>query len=253
MLAEQFDAFLLDLDGVVHVDGEPTPGAVEAVNRLREERHVRFLTNNSRSTRDTIARELRELGIDADPDDVVASTWATGAYLRESDVDTAFVVGTDGLRTEVERAGVDPAREDADAVVVGLDPGATYADIETAARALENGADLVATNVDGAYPTAGGISPGTGSLVNAIRTVVDREPVVIGKPEPHMFERAMAGFPDGADVAMLGDNPEADIAGANAVGIHGVLVTVRDTFEPPFDGESAPDATIPDLRALYED
>jgi hypothetical protein len=39
---------LLDIDGVLHVSGEPIPGAVDAVARLREQGHsLRFVTNNS--------------------------------------------------------------------------------------------------------------------------------------------------------------------------------------------------------------
>ena len=52
---------LLDVDGVLHVSGEPIPGAVEAVARLRRQGHsLRFVTNNSTRPRATLAEELRD-------------------------------------------------------------------------------------------------------------------------------------------------------------------------------------------------
>ena len=46
---------LLDVDGVLHVSGQPIPGAAEAVARLREAGHrLRFVTNNT--TRSSRAR-----------------------------------------------------------------------------------------------------------------------------------------------------------------------------------------------------
>lgn len=52
MLADSFDVFLFDLDGVVHVGLNPLPGAPEALARLRGMgKTLRFLTNDPRPTR----------------------------------------------------------------------------------------------------------------------------------------------------------------------------------------------------------
>ena len=41
-------AILLDVDGVLHVSGEPIPGGAEAVAGLRAAGHrLRFITNNT--------------------------------------------------------------------------------------------------------------------------------------------------------------------------------------------------------------
>ncbi|MCS7007605.1 MAG: hypothetical protein NZL88_08655, partial [Gaiellaceae bacterium] len=54
---------LLDIDGVLHVSGEPIPGAVEAVRELRRSGHsLRFVTNNSTRPRARLAEELRAMG-----------------------------------------------------------------------------------------------------------------------------------------------------------------------------------------------
>ena len=45
-------AILLDVDGVLHVSGEPIPGAVDAVRRLRSAGHrIRFVTNSTTMSR----------------------------------------------------------------------------------------------------------------------------------------------------------------------------------------------------------
>lgn len=89
MIAGQFDSFLLDLDGVVYLGNEALPEAVESVNRLHEmDKDLRFLTNDPRPTWQAIASNLRELGIDAEEDEIVTSGWATARYLAHRDVNT---------------------------------------------------------------------------------------------------------------------------------------------------------------------
>ena len=64
-------AILLDVDGVLHVSGDPIPGAVEAVARLRSAGHrLRFVTNNSTRSRAALAEELREMGFVLEDDEL---------------------------------------------------------------------------------------------------------------------------------------------------------------------------------------
>ena len=56
-------AILLDVDGVLHVSGEPIPGAVDAVRRLRRDGHrIRFVTNSTTMSRRQLGERLRALG-----------------------------------------------------------------------------------------------------------------------------------------------------------------------------------------------
>ena len=53
-------AILLDVDGVLHVSGEPIPGAADAVRPLRANGHrLRFVTNTTTRSRAQLAEELR--------------------------------------------------------------------------------------------------------------------------------------------------------------------------------------------------
>ena len=64
VLADAYDAFLFDLDGVLYRGSEVVPGAPEAIARLRAaDKHVAFVTNNSGRTPDAVAGLLNGFGI----------------------------------------------------------------------------------------------------------------------------------------------------------------------------------------------
>jgi len=72
-------AILLDVDGVLHVSGEPIRGAAEAVARLRESGHrLRFVTNSTTRARAALADDLRGLGVELE-DDELQTTAAVAA------------------------------------------------------------------------------------------------------------------------------------------------------------------------------
>lgn len=251
MLAERFDAFLLDLDGVVYVGDRPLPGAVEALARLRAlGRAVRFITNDPIPSRAEVAERLRSLGVAADPGEVVSAGWATARWLAEAGVRRAFVLGSAGLRAEVEAAGVAAVDEEPEAVVVGADPALTFAEVARACLWIRRGARFVATNPDLTFPTPWGPLPATGAIVRAVEAATGARPTVIGKPEPHLFRLALAGLPPGSRAVMVGDNPDTDVLGARRAGIPAILVRGDAGASPPDDARR-PDAVIRSLLDLF--
>lgn len=233
---------------------DPLPEAGETLARLRDaEKTIRFLTNDPRPGREQVSRRLTGMGVEATPEDVVTCGRATAAYLRKIGAGSAYVVGSRGLASEVGGAGVEVVdRGPCEAVVVGCDEHVSYAHIRQASRLVFEGARFVATNEDGSFPSPKGPLPATGAIVAAIRATTDREPVVIGKPYPAMFDMALEGLGvDRERVVMVGDSPDTDIAGARRAGISGVLVD-RGGSQRPQDEDQTPDAVIPDLAALFD-
>lgn len=251
MIAECFDGFLFDLDGAVYVGEEPTAGAVEILDRLRERgATIRFLTNNPRATRREVAERLESMGVVADIEEIITAGWAAAEYAVEQGAETAAMVGSNGLATEIRAAGLDLVDTDPDVVIVGAASDTDYGDIRRAARFIRAGAPFVATNPDAAYPTPSGLSPGTGSIVRAVEVASGTRPTVVGKPDPRMFEIALEEVR--GDAVVVGDNPETDILGAHRAGLSAVLVS-NGASPGIADGDfRAPDATISNLRGLFD-
>ena len=232
MLADPYDAILLDLDGVLYRWPEPIDGAADAVRALRDAgKRIVFVTNNSSRTPAQVAERLASVGVDATPEEVVTSALATASMLTERGIHSAFVVGEEGLLQALADAGIraeDASSPEVDVVVVGFDRGADYEKLRDASILVERGVPLVASNADASFPAPGGESwPGAGALLAAIETTTGTRGEVIGKPEPPLFERALASAGGGRPL-VVGDRLDTDIAGAVRLGWDSALVLTGD-------------------------
>lgn len=201
-------AWLLDLDGVIWLGGEPIEGAADAVERLRAAgERVCFVTNNSSVRLADQEAKLAAFGVPAEGD---VLTSATAAALLLEPGQTALVCAGPGVEEALERRGVHTVRTGgADAVVVGFHLDFDYDRLRAAHAAVRNGARLIGTNDDATYPTPQGPIPGGGAILAAVSTAAGVEPVVAGKPFVPMASlvRELAG--DGPHV-VVGDRPSTD-------------------------------------------
>ena len=258
MIADRYDAFLFDLDGVLYRGADPVPMAAESLARLRSiGKRIAFVTNNSGRTPGAVAERLRSVGVEARPDEVETSALTTAAVLARRGVGLVFVVGEAGLVEALTEAGVrvlDGEPERVDAVVVGWDRGADYAKLRTASVLVQHGADLVATNPDASFPSEDGTRwPGAGALLAAIETTTGVRGEVIGKPHPPLLlaalERAGGGRP-----LLVGDRLDTDIAGAAGLGWDSMFVlTGIDGREQAAASRARPTYVADDLGELFAD
>ncbi len=254
MLADPYDAILLDLDGVLYRWPEPIDGAADAVRALRNAgKRIAFVTNNSSRTPAQVAERLASVGVDANPEEIVSSALATATLLAERGVGAAFVVGEEGLLEALVDAGIRivDATGEVDVVVVGFDRGADYTKLKDAAVLVERGAALVASNADPSFPAPGGESwPGAGALLAAIETTTGTHGEVVGKPEPPLFERALSSAGGGRPL-VVGDRLDTDIAGASRLGWDSALVLTGDADQEDIEASAwKPTFVIDDLSGL---
>lgn len=228
-LSRHYDAALLDLDGVVYLGGAPIPGAADALSSASGAgMRLAFVTNNASRSPSTIAAQLSGMGIRATAADIVTSAQAAARVLagRLPAGAPVLVVGGMGLRLAVRDRGLRPvsvAAEHPQAVVQGYAPDISYDLLAEAALAIRAGALYVASNTDATLPTARGLQPGNGSLVQLIVTATGREPIVAGKPQPPLHAESVERV-GSVRPLVVGDRLDTDIEGSVRVGADSLLV-----------------------------
>jgi len=221
--------FFIDIDGVLYDGPKAIRGGPEAIHFLRANGSPMLLvTNTSRRSVDDVLGRLRGLGYQFDREEIYTAPMAALEYLRDRYGSARlFVIGDDNMDALFAAAGhsVTRSEEPVDAVIIGASHWSDFGEIDIARRLVVLGAEPIAMNRDPLMPDGGVSRIGAGPVVAALESVIDRPITLIGKPNPRLFQLALAhsGF-DPATTIMVGDTPEVDVVGALAAGLRTLLV-----------------------------
>jgi 4-nitrophenyl phosphatase len=252
-------AVIADMDGVLWRGDAPLPGLLEFFALLRA-RNLPFAlaTNNSAKSPADYVSKLQGLGVfHVREEQILTSGTASVSYLQANYPPgiPVYVLGGDGLRKILSEAGYAVSDNGVRVVIVGLAPQLTYDHLKKAVLLIGAGADFIGTNPDSNIPTPEGLAPGAGSIIAAVQTATDCEPVIIGKPHPPIFQAALRflGTPP-AETLMIGDRLTTDIEGAQRVGLRTALVlTGVSTREELAASAIQPDRVYEDLITMIDD
>ena len=216
------DGVLLDLSGVLHVGTRALPGAAAALQRLRGSGlPLRFVTNTTRNTRRVVGENLRRLGFAIDEHEIFTAPRAARAYLEAQRLRPLLIVHP-GVAQEF--AGV--VQENPNAVLLG-DAGEAfdYGHLNRAFRLLMSGAPLLAMGRNRYFMDDDGLNLDAGPFVAALEYAAGVAATVLGKPAPEFYHAAVAALGCAPErVVMIGDDVDADVSGAAAAGLSGILV-----------------------------
>ena len=213
---------LLDLDGTLYVGGEPVEGAREAVGSLEASGFaVRYVTNTTRKPRGWVGERLLSMGFEVDEAEIFTPARAAVGRIGSG---TCFALVDDSLQEDF--AGLTLSEDDPDYVVVGdLGEGFTYERLNPAFRHLMQGAELLALQKNRYWQTEAGLSMDAGPFVAALEYASGKRASVVGKPERDFFRLALEDLGlEAHEVAMVGDDAEADVIGAREAGLMGIQV-----------------------------
>jgi HAD superfamily hydrolase (TIGR01458 family) len=221
-------AILIDLDGALHVSGEPIPGAADAVARLRRAGHrLRFVTNNTTRSRAQLAADMRSLGVELADDELQTPASAAAVALAGKRV---LALTMHAIVADLD--GIELVGEDAEAVLLG---GAdetpetnlvfSFMNLARAFSELEMGAELYCMHRNRWWQTKHGPLLDAGALVAGLEYAAGIEATVLGKPSPAYFGAACEALDADPELTwMVGDDVEADIVGAQRFGMRTILV-----------------------------
>ncbi len=257
--------FIFDMDGVIYLGSRLLPGVNDLFDSLRL-RGIPFVlgTNNSTATPNDFVDRLAVMGVHVTADQIQTSTIVTRDVLMEDPTlpDDAMIlcVGQPSIPSILQQGtsfrilGEDDDPAEADAVVAGLDFDFTYRKMARAVEAIAHGARFIATNADDRLPHETGYQPGAGACIAGIRVASRVEPLVIGKPEPLMMQKAAEHMGlEPADVVMVGDRLDTDILSAQRAGMMTALVlTGLTTREMLMGADITPDFVFADLPAMVQ-
>ena len=263
------DGLIFDLDGTVYTGEHALSGAVETINRLRQQgKRILFMSNKPLNPRQTYSEKLTRLGIPTPVEAVITSAFVLGRYLAQHYPDLHYyVIGEPSLLTELREHGLHVVKNEPidpiglidptgiDAVIVAFDRTFNYQKLNTAYQALIHGARFFATNGDRVCPVPGGAIPDAGATIAALEAITSRKlEFLAGKPSPLILETALQvlGMPAGRCL-MVGDRLETDIRMGKAAGMYtGVVLTGVTRREDLLSTSDHPDYVLDNLAGLLE-
>lgn len=225
---------LIDIDGVLVTSWKALPGAVDALTRIRDAGvPVRLLTNTTSRTKAHVTTTLRELGFPVNQEDIVTVASTMAAHVEHLYPGARCLVINSGdvspdLRG-IRIAAPDAPADDVDVVILG-GAGPEY-DWPTLNRVLEcllRGAPLLAMHRNVVWRTDAGLRLDTGAFLDGLERAANITATVIGQPSAAMFDEGLLQLGlDRGDVAMIGDDLDTDVRGAQAAGLIGIEAPLR--------------------------
>jgi len=249
--AAEFDALLLDVDGVLMTSRTPLPGSRELVADLRESQFpFLLLTNDGCNSPAQKTAYLERGGLRFSIDELVSSSHALEELVQERDWhgSTFFVMGQLGDPCYARQAGIQTTRDLqalADGDCLGVLVGEESYDWEHTIAGVFNflihhrDAPVVVPNPDVYFPVKGDrLHPASGATVGFVQFLCQThgftiEPIFLGKPHSPIFrhahrevERRLGRALPPSRLLMLGDSLASDIRGGRDYGTRtGLMLT----------------------------
>jgi phospholysine phosphohistidine inorganic pyrophosphate phosphatase len=227
-------AYLLDLDGTLYSSDGATPGAPEALARLRKQKiPYRLVTNTTSRSRAMLVQRLQDYGFDVSAEEVFTATVAGAEVVKDAGYRCVAPFVPEPALSDLQDLELcggtsGPAASRApEAVLVGdLGEYWTYALLQEAFDYLMSGAALIALSRDRYWLHAGRLALDAGPFVAALEYAAGKSAVVAGKPSTAFYATALRslGLDAPAQTAMVGDDLWSDVQGAQRAGLQGWLV-----------------------------
>lgn len=234
-LIDRYDAFLLDLWGVVHDGMHVYKGAFECLNNMYfHNKQIVFISNAPR--RSIKAKEgLKRVGIEDDVyHHIITSGELTRNFIKNENHGFGknyVMIGPERDNGLLEGLDYNMVKHPKDAnfiTVTGFenDDSAIDEAMPTLITAKEHDLPMICANPDMIIVRQSGKQALCAGVIANEYQKMGGKVKQFGKPYNDVFQEAIEwlGFKDKSRIAMIGDNLHTDIKGANAVGLDSYLI-----------------------------
>ena len=262
------EGFMFDLDGTLVLSDKSLsgyqvlPGAIEVLAEFNT-RGIPFvaLTNGSAYPVAQQAPKLQAIGLPIDDQALLTPSTVAADLMPRRGVKSTLVLGTPGVGHPLAEAGIEilfpdhPRAEGAQAVYIGWHPDCTMKDIEIAAKAIWNGAQLYVASDVPFFATAVGKTMGYSHAIAAAVRKLTRAPMILtGKPSLHALRLVAKKLAvPMRRVGVVGDDPLVEMimarrGGSIGFGVTTGMTSARDWAKQPLSRR--PHRVLRDLREL---
>ena len=243
-----------DLDGVLYIGKEPIAGAIEAVDKIREQGYqCRFVTNTSTLSTESIRDKINAMGFNVVQSEIMSAPQAAINFLKKQPNTVCRLLLADDVKNDF--AQFPQSDTAANFIVIGdIGDSWTYALLNEVFSCLMNGAKLIAIHKNRFWQTESGLHMDIGAFIAGLEYASNTEAMIIGKPSPAFYQSALSEMELNAqEVLMVGDDIDSDIGGAQQSNINGVLVRTGKYRKPYSDASPIkPYLTIDSIADLPE-
>ena len=238
---------LLDIGGVLYEGNKIINGAIESLEKLKKHYKIRFLSNTSRISPNTLYKKLKNMGFNINENEIFTALKDAKMFL-ENENSNAFVIATDeakeyfkNLKGKIKYVLICDAYKNF-----------TYDNLNKAFRYLEEGCGFIATNKNRYFKDTDELSLDAGGFVKCLEFASEKEAKILGKPNCNFFSLAIKDMNlNKNEVIMVGDDITSDIIGAKACFLKTVLVKTGKFKESDLL-KSKPDFLINSIAELPE-
>jgi HAD superfamily hydrolase (TIGR01458 family) len=216
---------LFDLDGVLYIGSNAIEGAVDAVQKIRDSGLIcRFVTNTSTLSLSSLQEKINAMGFSVAANEIISAPQAALIYLKQQQQPVCHLL----LAADVKRDFKDFRLSEtaADYIVVGdIGNAWSYPLLNEVFNSLMQGAKLIAIHKNRFWQTEQGLQRDIGGFIEGLEYASGAKAMLIGKPAADFFQIALDDMGlKPSEVAIIGDDIDADVGGGQQAGLTGILV-----------------------------
>ncbi len=249
-MLKSIKGLLIDLDGVLYVVDKPIKGTQETLKILRDKFKVVFITNTTTKPKSLVYKKLLAMGFELKEDEIFSALEATKQFIKEKG-GGAYLLLTDTAKEEFRDIPDKPVNY----VVIGdARENFGYKNMNEAFRYIIEGADIIAAAKNKYFMDRDGrLSLDCGPFIVGLEYATGKKAIVIGKPSKDFFllsVRKMGLKPE--EVAVVGDDIEADVKGGMDAGLKGILVRTGKFREEDLKKGIKPDLILDSINQITD-